>query len=865
MSILKTALATLIATALLAAAAAQTGTGIRGRVTDASDGEPVAGAVVKLTDAEGNILRYAITDGKGAFTLAHAAPAQGCRLRFSMLGYAARDVTPDDWSAPVTAVLDPAATQIREVVVKAPRISMQGDTISYNARSFTDIKDKSLADILKKMPGIEVSKSGQVKYQGEAINKLYIDGVDMLGDRYGMATKNIAPQDIKSVDVMENHQPKKVLRDVEFSEKAALNIRMEDRIRNQWSGSASAGGGFSPALWNGSLFAMCMAKRYSTMQSLKSNDTGVELGTETGIFGTEGGGYSLPQYIGVGTTSAPIDRIRTRFNTSHLYNTANTFHLSEDYDLHASASYLYDRLTSENSSRTTYFVGDDSFSVENAAEAADASHTLAAEVRLSANTEKFYLNDMLSADIAWREAWRSTEGTYPNMQRADTPSQQVKNSLEFIRRLGKRTLTLRSVNMYMRSPQSLTVERGQSLQRQRTEAWAFWSNTSAAFGRRLGRFNLTLDGSFTQLVRGLDSSLEGLEMPDMQTVNDMRLSMSKIEARPSLAYKGRRFNATLAVPLAYRFYSVRDRIDPSMRRRMDDPTAAPALSGTYRLSPMLSLSGSASYSMAPIDESKIYSGAIMNDYRYITRGYLVTDNNSTAALTLRAEYKNPLASLFVNVNAGYTSAALHAAASQDFAGDYIITSAVAASCHVTSRYLRGGISKGIDALKGKAGIDAQLTSASTGLVQDSRYDPYDSQTLSVEPMFNLRFTAWWSAEYRLDYTLSRLRVGTTGAKSSTSGMSHSLTTTLQPVKGLRLEASAEHYRTQTTPGSHKNMALLDAKAAYTFKNGWELSATARNLLDKREYAYSLFNGPSASSASYRIRPRNVLLGLYMKF
>ena len=93
---------------------------------------------------------------------------------------------------------------------------MQGDTITYNARSFTDVGDKSLADILKRMPGIEVSKSWQVKYQGEAINKLYIDGVDMLGDRYGLATENISPRDVKSVDVMENHQPKKVLRDIEF-------------------------------------------------------------------------------------------------------------------------------------------------------------------------------------------------------------------------------------------------------------------------------------------------------------------------------------------------------------------------------------------------------------------------------------------------------------------------------------------------------------------------------------------------------------------------------------------------------------------------------------------------------------------------
>ncbi len=114
-----------------------------------------------------------------------------------------------------------------------------------------------------------------MKYQGEAINKLYIDGVDMLGDRYGLATENISPRDVKSVDVMENHQPKKVLRDIEFSDKAALNIRMDARVRNRWTGSAEVGAGFSPVLWSGSLFAMCMAKSYSVMQTVKSDNTGL--------------------------------------------------------------------------------------------------------------------------------------------------------------------------------------------------------------------------------------------------------------------------------------------------------------------------------------------------------------------------------------------------------------------------------------------------------------------------------------------------------------------------------------------------------------------------------------------------------------
>ncbi len=860
------AIAVAVSSLAASSVSAQTAADIRGVVTDSSDGEPVAGAVVKLVGADGKILRYAVADRTGAFVLKQAVPSEGVGMQVSMLGYASREIVPADWTAPVKIALDPAATPIREVVVKAPRVSMQGDTVTYDAKSFTDVRDKSLADILKKMPGIEVSKSGQVKYQGEAINKLYIDGVDMLGDRYGLATSNISPRDVKSVDVMENHQPKKVLRDIEYSDKAALNIRMDARVRNRWTGSASAGAGFSPLLWDGSVFAMCMAKGYSVMQTVKSNDTGAFLGTETAVLGLTGGDrYSLPQYIGVGVSAAPIDRSRTRFNTSHLYNAANTIRLSEDYNLHVRASYLYDRLTSEDAARTTYFVGEDAFSVDSASAAADESHTVTAETRITANTEKFFLDNTLSADLVWRDVWRTTAGTYPNLQQADTPSRSVKNKLEFILRLGRRTFTIRSKNLYLGSPQTLAVERDGGCVRQSVDARAFRSNTSVSFGWRFGRFNLSLSGGFSQLVRRLDSSLEGSAEPIGQLRNDMRVSMSKMELNPSLNYNSGRVNASLRVPLAYGVYSIRDRIDLSTPRRVGDPVMSPSFSLRYAVSPMLSVSGSASYVVAPIEEAAIGSGVVMKDYRYISRGYCIDANDRSASFGVRVAYKNPLSSFFVNLNAGYSSSVLRAVPSQDFVGDYIVTSAVRADCRTSTRYLQGGVSKGVDALRGKIGMDFEWRFTESGTVQDGAYDPYDSQRVSVGPMFDLRIAKWWSAEYRLSYGVSELRLGVTGTKNSVDDMNQSFTTVLQPVKGLRFELAAEHYRSLVAADNHKNIALLDAKAAYSFKNGWELSVSARNLLDAREYSYSLFDGLSASSASWRIRPRNVLFGLYVKF
>ena len=82
----------LAAAALILAATtlrAQNAFRITGTVTDAATGQPVAGVVVKLTDAAGEIAAYDTTDDKGAYTILRTRkPEEGYTLVFSMLGYA---------------------------------------------------------------------------------------------------------------------------------------------------------------------------------------------------------------------------------------------------------------------------------------------------------------------------------------------------------------------------------------------------------------------------------------------------------------------------------------------------------------------------------------------------------------------------------------------------------------------------------------------------------------------------------------------------------------------------------------------------------------------------------------------------------
>ena len=135
-------------------------------------------------------------------------------------------------------------------------------------------QDRNIADVLRRLPGVEVAENGSIKYNGEPINKFYIDGSDFVNDRYGVATNNISPDDVSSVEIMENHQPVKVLEGLEFSQQAGLNIKLKEAARARWIGILNGGMGAEPLLYDASVFAMRIARKWQNMETLRLNDTG---------------------------------------------------------------------------------------------------------------------------------------------------------------------------------------------------------------------------------------------------------------------------------------------------------------------------------------------------------------------------------------------------------------------------------------------------------------------------------------------------------------------------------------------------------------------------------------------------------------
>ncbi|HZJ79044.1 MAG TPA: carboxypeptidase-like regulatory domain-containing protein, partial [Dysgonamonadaceae bacterium] len=401
---------------------------LSGTVTDKATGETMSGVLVTIRPAgTTKVVQFTQTSVAGGFTVKLNTSPQNYELHFSMMGFAPKTVPLKEDQTVYNISLSEKTTELKEVIVHAPSIHQRGDTITYIVSKFADAQDKSLADVLKKMPGIEVEKSGAIKYNGVAINKFYIEGKDMLGGKYGIATNNIHQKDVGSIEVMENHQPVKALEDISFSQNPGINVRLKEDAKARWVGTMKAGAGFTPFLWNAEVALMRFKKKSQTLNTYKTNNIGSDIIRETMSFSVDdflsqfGKDYRLAEHISVRPSMlSDIDAQRARFNKTHLFTTNNLWSLGKNYDLTSQISYSNNRLTSDNATRTSYFLPDSTVLTDLSEHAYSKENRLSGDVTLRANTKKLFLENKLLADLRWNDSEMDITGTFPNSQTATT-------------------------------------------------------------------------------------------------------------------------------------------------------------------------------------------------------------------------------------------------------------------------------------------------------------------------------------------------------------------------------------------------------------------------------------------------------------
>ena len=408
---------------------------VTGRVTDAKTGKGVSYVTCKTLGERDSLMAYALTDGTGAFTLTLPDGAEA--VEFTLMGYDKKRIGARDARQGMRVRLTPSGIMLKEVTVKARPIDIHKDTINYNVAAFQGKEDRYIEDVLKKLPGVEVSADGSIRYKGEPINKVDIEGQDLLGNRYNQATRNIPADAVATVQVMEDDQPIRALKDRVPSDKATLNIKLKQGYKLRPFGEARGGiGGFGGVLWNNALTLINVGRKNQMLLTAKMNNNGENLSGDTKehIDYADNENYEpLPPEMTAtaGTDNPPISERRYLRNKSYSVGLNHLRRIGRYGSLRTNISY-YGTSDRAEDSTYNYYGGEQTLALYEANRIKTRVHTLLPRFRYELNSPKVYLVDELSGSLSFfkstsrRETSRQGDLT---QQPSDGVIQQTRDKL----------------------------------------------------------------------------------------------------------------------------------------------------------------------------------------------------------------------------------------------------------------------------------------------------------------------------------------------------------------------------------------------------------------------------------------------------
>lgn len=215
-------------------------TSLSGKVVDVYQ-KPVTASVI-LKDSTQVVLAFTYSKEDGNYQL-YTNKKGKFNLTFSSLGYKTKTVSLEIKSTNtivINSVLEEGPFELDEIIIEADKsIEIKKDTIEINVNSYLKPNDATVEDLLKKIPGVSVNAEGTIKIGTREIEKLLVDGDDFFEKGYKILSKNMPPDQLKKVQILQKYSNNSLLKGIEESNKVAMNLVLKEDAKRQWFGNIS--------------------------------------------------------------------------------------------------------------------------------------------------------------------------------------------------------------------------------------------------------------------------------------------------------------------------------------------------------------------------------------------------------------------------------------------------------------------------------------------------------------------------------------------------------------------------------------------------------------------------------------------------
>jgi hypothetical protein len=860
---------------------------IKGTVLD-SLGKPVAYASVNLKS--GNlIIAYTTSGDKGTYTIAVPADADKTKLQLevSCIGFKKAMQPVSSFTTPYNFKLSGTSHQLQTVTIKDknPRLRRIGDTLSYKVSDFSSPQDRVIGDVIKKMPGIDVDKNGKISYNGKAISNLYIGGDNLLDDKYNVATSSIPNGVVDQVQVMENHQPIKMLKDKVVSDDVALNLTFKKDAKLQLVGQETVGAGV-PGNYYGELNAMAFKDKYKAINYIKGNNVGTDISYDLISQNFSQGADAPNTLLSLGTAGDPdLPRNRYLFNKSGMINLNNLVNIKKDVQLRANMSYFHDYQRQDYSKTTNIAIGGTNVNYTEVQRNNRQPDILHGQFLYNANKSNYYLNNNLSIDYGRNTGISGliSNGAPVNQTFKDN-TLNINNTFNLMRTLKNNNIMEFYSNLtYSNEPENLVIGPNLNPQifnashsnanyaslTQNTNVPNYSTNNYMAYripgnnitqGYRAGfaaiKQTLTSDFSVTQLDNTTNL------FSDTAT-NNLNWNRNRLYAEASYDYPGKIWKVNVTLPLSLQetmYNDGRYKLDKSLTRLYFDPR----LSVKFQSGIENYFTANYGFRNSIGNIQDVYRGYILSNYRSLGANNADLTERQSQSASLGFNYRKAITLFFFGLNASYFHQSANTISSSILSNNISQRIVLPFDNNIDSWNFSGTISKYSFGLRTTFSGGVSYGTTKLNQFQNGLTLPYNTISKSVNAGADTKVSSKVNVSYRATYLETTSKLATALASSSQfQRLTQTASINYNPLSNLFTSLSGDHYYTYQKGANDLKYIFADASLRYKFKKAkLDLEVTAQNLFDTKNYSAVYLSANISTTSTYNI-PGRIILGKVM--
>lgn len=853
---------------------------VTGRVIDLQQ-KPVSDVIVKLVSGS-KTLAFTSSNAKGEYSLElKNVPSGEVSLQFTHISYEkeSEQLTLKERTMKVDMVLTPKSISLKEVTVKPDPLRQKGDTLSHNLASFLGKGDVTLEDGLKRLPGVDVSQNGGISYMGKPISQFNIEGMDLLGGKYNLATRNIPADYVTNVEIVRNYHSRRVEKDVPSNE-VSMNIKLSNKAKFKPFGQEEAGAGYMEdgndklqALLG--LTGMMFTNKFQTICSVKGGNYkgfaradmydhfgGSDVSTRaTSLFGGfDGGAPPQGEYLYQRNGMATLNGIlRTDSFTTMKVN----------------ADYSYHRATHDISQSTTYLAeGGNYVTVSEQTSPLTKIHLPKLSVNYLKNADRVYLSEtfVLKGKFEENEGDVVANGSLVE-QRRKTSSFEVGNELFWMGRTekGARRHVHASVSFRRTPTLRLSFSQDGTDYGQTAQSSTLSMNVGSSFNIPIGKsFRLNLPVSVSAMYDDLETYRTATG-----EMNDIRGWAFTPTLNPGFEIhsRNRRFYLSAGIGAALKGLYYNRRNSESHPSSLEDgrvvteegkanklnytkPVLNPSMGINYTFSANSKLQFSTGYTTQIGDMMTLLTEPMQVDYRTVRTSSGIIGESNTWHTSGDWKWQLPMQYFTLSLAASHSEGRQNTLTSQSVSGIDVSSTALLRDIRSRSTNFSASVTKNIPSIFAKLGADGSYSFGSGEQAVDETV--IDTRTNSYALHGNATITPvpWLELRYDINYGWSRSRYSE--ESNTTTSLTHSGAVHIFPIVALDLSLDYDHVRRQLTADQYKHMSLFNASAQYKWKQ-CVLRLELTNLLNQRSYSYTVFDGINTYTYDYGLCGRTVML------